>query len=246
MLGRRAIGIDRDPLALLVSNVKLSKHDTASAKKVVERALQKAEAILYTNDAQILRNQILQESSPRTVEFIDYWFFPQTQVQLWTLASAIKEEPVQQARNLLKVIFSSIIVTKAGGVSRAKDLAHTRPHLDPKKPAKDVLVEYAKRASRVIGFLEHDPDTAAPGAACYGDARNLPIRSSSVDLVVTSPPYANAIDYMRAHKFSLVWMGYPIEELSILRGQYIGSERENGNVRWTPKFGQVAKRESRS
>ncbi len=89
MLGRRAIGIDRDPPALLVSNVKLSKHDTASAKKVVERALQRAEAILYTNDAQILRNQILQESSPRTVEFIDYWFFPQTQVQLWTLASAI-------------------------------------------------------------------------------------------------------------------------------------------------------------
>ncbi len=78
-------------------------------------------------------------------------------------------------------------------------------------------------------LTEHDPDTAAPGAACYGDARNLPIRSSSVDLVVTSPPYANAIDYMRAHKFSLVWMGYPIEELSILRGQYIGSERENGN-----------------
>jgi hypothetical protein len=42
---------------------------------------------------------------------------------------------------------------------------------------------------------------------------------------VTSPPYvANAIDYMRAHKFSLVWMGYPIETLGQTRRTYIGGD----------------------
>lgn len=43
-------------------------------------------------------------------------------------------------------------------------------------------------------------------------------------LIVTSPPYANAIDYMRAHKFSLVWFGEDIPRLSELRSTYIGSE----------------------
>jgi len=61
-----------------------------------------------------------------------------------------------------------------------------------------------------------------------GDARTLTLANESVDLVVTSPPYANAIDYMRAHKFSLVWLGSPIEELSRLRATYIGSERVVG------------------
>jgi DNA modification methylase len=43
------------------------------------------------------------------------------------------------------------------------------------------------------------------------------------------PPYpANAIDYMRAHKFSLVWLGYPIDFLSQYRKRYIGSEALNG------------------
>jgi SAM-dependent methyltransferase len=59
----------------------------------------------------------------------------------------------------------------------------------------------------------------------YGNAQNIPLSPSCVDLVVTSPPYAsNAIDYMRAHKFSLVWFGYSIDDLAVQRKKYIGSE----------------------
>ena len=48
-------------------------------------------------------------------------------------------------------------------------------------------------------------------------------------LVVTSPPYAsNAIDYMRAHKFSLVWFGHSLGSLSQLRRQYIGHDAVSG------------------
>jgi SAM-dependent methyltransferase len=58
-----------------------------------------------------------------------------------------------------------------------------------------------------------------------GNAQSLPIPDNFTDLIVTSPPYAsNAIDYMRAHKFSLVWLGYPINQLSDKRAMYIGGE----------------------
>jgi DNA modification methylase len=51
------------------------------------------------------------------------------------------------------------------------------------------------------------------------------MQSAIVDLIVTSPPYAsNAIDYMRAHKFSLVWMGYSLGALTDKRKEYIGGE----------------------
>jgi DNA modification methylase len=58
-----------------------------------------------------------------------------------------------------------------------------------------------------------------------GDARVMPLADGVIDLIVTSPPYANAIGYMRAHKFSLVWLGRSITDLSRLRAEYIGSER---------------------
>ena len=51
----------------------------------------------------------------------------------------------------------------------------------------------------------------------------------SVDLIVTSPPYANnAIDYMRAHKFSLVWFGWKIGDLTGIRRQYLGHDAASG------------------
>jgi DNA modification methylase len=46
------------------------------------------------------------------------------------------------------------------------------------------------------------------------------------DMILTSPPYLNAIDYMRGHKFSLVWFGYKISELRDISSVSIGSERK--------------------
>ena len=64
-----------------------------------------------------------------------------------------------------------------------------------------------------------------------GDARALDLPDSSVDLVITSPPYLNAIDYLRGHKMSLIWFGYTIPELRMIRSNSIGAERAlKGNV----------------
>jgi SAM-dependent methyltransferase len=40
-----------------------------------------------------------------------------------------------------------------------------------------------------------------------GDARSLPIADRSVDRVITSPPYINAVDYTMAHKYNLFLLG---------------------------------------
>jgi tRNA G10 N-methylase Trm11 len=57
------------------------------------------------------------------------------------------------------------------------------------------------------------------------DARNLPISNGAIDAVITSPPYLNAIDYLRGHKLSLVWLGYKLGELASIRSNNIGAER---------------------
>ncbi|MCX7542235.1 hypothetical protein OS128_04815 [Corynebacterium sp. P5848] len=58
-----------------------------------------------------------------------------------------------------------------------------------------------------------------------GDARALDLPDASVDLVITSPPYLNAIDYMRGHKMSLIWFGHTIPELRKIRSNSIGADR---------------------
>lgn len=40
-----------------------------------------------------------------------------------------------------------------------------------------------------------------------GDARKLEVKTNTIDLIVTSPPYVNALDYYRAHMYNMLWLG---------------------------------------
>ena len=64
----------------------------------------------------------------KTREFIDYWFARETQVELMALLREIRTVADDATRSFLLLAFSSIIITKSGGVSLARDLGHTRPH----------------------------------------------------------------------------------------------------------------------
>ena len=77
------------------------------------------------------------------------------------------------------------------------------------------------------GANPNDSDYSVSIRAASADRTGLP--SDSIDLIVTSPPYANnAIDYMRAHKFSLVWFGWKINDLTRIRSQYLGHDAISG------------------
>jgi DNA modification methylase len=46
-----------------------------------------------------------------------------------------------------------------------------------------------------------------------GDARNLPLENSSIDAIITSPPYSFAIDYVENDQPQLEYLGYNISKL---------------------------------
>jgi hypothetical protein len=46
-----------------------------------------------------------------------------------------------------------------------------------------------------------------------------------VDAIITSPPYLNAIDYLRGHRLALVWLTHRVGDLRMVRAESIGTER---------------------
>ena len=113
------------------------------------------------------------------------------------------------------------------------DLSHSRPHRcfdrAPIKPFRKFLAAVERTVENCI---DRKNSKRGPAPRIHiGDARNLPLSDASVDLVLTSPPYLNAIDYMRCSKFSLVWMGYSISELRRLRTDSVGTEASNNASR---------------
>ncbi len=247
-LGRRAVGCDIDPLARMIAAAKLSHIDPMATMDAGRSVLRSAKHD-YWEDSRRLQQDLDLRFDTKTREFVDYWFLSQHQLELLALLQHIESLSEGGIRDFLKVVFSATIIAKSGGVSLARDLAHTRPHRDVKKTPNSAFVEFAKRLDRNMSTLGESGlrSVGGPSVGPNGPGRragngagsvatihetsaaDTGLPSDSVDLIVTSPPYANnAIDYMRAHKFSLVWFGWKINDLTGIRRQYLGHDGAAG------------------
>ena len=221
-LGRVALGFDLDPLAVLVARSATRTFAAARLEKLRARILRRAENTVDQVHLAEIREDLPEEDQG----FIRYWFPHDAQKQLFALASAVASEPAGDERDLAWVVFSSLIIAKSVGASLALDLARSRPHKRDDKLVRLPLVAWDRRFKSTTARLPFLSSSSTPNArVALGDARHLSIPNGSADLVLTSPPYLNAIDYVRAHKFSLLWMGHSLAELRELRGTMVGSER---------------------
>ena len=223
LTGRVGIGVDIDPLAVWISQAKTTPFETETILALADSIADYARLVLAERGPGYAQ-EVLSSFSEATRSFVEYWFQPSTIAELGALRRAIAQLTQPPHRRPFEVLFSSIIVTKSGGVSLARDLAHSRPHKVEGKRIRSAIDAFVERAQRFGKVLNEIRTVQGQTYVIRGDARRLPLPSEAVDLIVTSPPYANAIDYVRAHKFSLVWLGYDIPSLTDLRRRYIGAE----------------------
>ena len=221
--GRRSIGVDMDPLSILVSRVVTTPYRSEQLRELIDALIKNARRIA----ARRTKNPFPRHISDEDAEFIRFWFPDESIRQLSALAKAIVAIEDENLRNFAWVVFSTLIISKEQGASRAMDIPRSRPHIVEDKPIAlpfDYLERRFKECTSRLPLIDVEKDV--PHTTVHaGDARALPVEDSTVDLVFTSPPYSTAIDYMRGHKFSLVWMGHNLSTLRHIRGTMIGSFR---------------------
>jgi len=224
VMGHNVVGYDLDPLAVLMSKVWTYRLDTVllqtQFKKLIKdiSTLKVKQAYLPWID-----------EDKETKDFINFWFDKPQQKVLRMLAFLFqkyeKQNIDENVLNALKLALSRIIVTKKSGASLAWDVSHSRPHKVKVANDYDVLLGFSKSVDKLIKQLTSEEITGK-SAIRRGDARKLRyLRDNSIDAVITSPPYLNAIDYLRGHKLSLVWFGYKISDLRNIRSISIGAEK---------------------
>lgn len=236
--GHSAIGIDIDPLAVLLARVWTTSLDIAAVEVKAREVLERAETRL---DNCKLADAYPRSADLETRRFIRYWFDGYTRRQLTCLAEAIRAVRDADVRDTLWCAFSRLIITKQAGASLAMDLSHSRPHKAFSHAPIDPFEKFPFAVRQVLkNCIGRDQRDRGPAARVkLGDARKLPLQDGTIDLVLTSPPYLNAIDYMRCSKFSLVWMGYPVDELGGIRGDSVGAESGDKVAREDEDIGKI-------
>ncbi len=214
--GLPCVGTDVDPLAVLIARVWTTPLEVARIPGDAADLVREAEALS--------ERHVEQTTDPATRRFISYWFAPPQESELARLATLLgrRTGPIKGA---LAVALSRIIVSKEMMASLARDTSHSRPHKVAQSNDFDVYAGFLRSARYVArrlepGKIRSQADIRRADARTLGD-----IEDASFDLVLTSPPYLNAIDYLRGHRLALVWLGYELAPLSAIRSTSVGSER---------------------
>lgn len=198
---RKSIGIDIDPLARLISMVKttpIKEHSLQVLMNMVDNNMSKLHFNASTGKGIILPG----------VNNLYIWFLPQVAVELALLKETISALKDDSLRKLCMVALSSLIIAK-DSVSNARDIVQTRPHVVKKDDIPDVFNRFRRRVRQTIDAINKYSDKVTEGYAptvMEADARRMPLGDGIVDLIVFSPPYINALDYPRSHKFSIWWL----------------------------------------
>ena len=221
--GHKFVGFDLDPLATLIARVSTSAFDHDRVSAITEQIAGSAysQQVAPTDLPWV-------DANDETHRFIEFWFGERQRADLAQLALQIhqldQEEPGTEV-DALKVALSRIIVTKESKASLARDTSHSRPHKVADDSDFDVIKGFRLSVSQL---LRRHSNLSIIGQAdiSRGDARNLmSLSDGQCDAIVSSPPYLNAIDYLRGHKLSLVWLGYTIPQIRRMRSNSVGAER---------------------
>jgi DNA modification methylase len=173
--GKIAWGVDLLPVARLLSSVKLSCPSRADVLKEIE-ALD------------------LEGKAPKLPDDFVPFYHPETWRQLWHLREA-KRSPIVTALALGKLhghspgFFSGFTFNVIS--VRPESLRRLQKKHGTKSEPRDVKALLTKAAKKFVPEKRIEGE----GKILNADARKIPLDAGSVDLVITSPPFLNVIDY---------------------------------------------------
>jgi len=215
---RNSVGIDVDPFARFLAKVKttpLNETELNETNRFVLEEIVKFQPVLI-KDEQI-------PSFP----YRDNWFQPEILKELTYIKQTIDNLKVSQdLKDFYKVCFSSII----RNVSNADDNC-TRTVIR-KKLNKQIYPSFALTkfvenlltfTPRMVEFSESIANVSIE-IPQNSDARNIQYQDNTFNLAITSPPYANAVDYPRTHQLEMYWLELAEGSLAELKKQHIGTE----------------------
>ena len=218
LLGRHSVGVDIDPFSRFITKVKTSPLPIKELKKVYYEI--KKKVISYIEPEHI--------NNVPSFPYRDKWFKPYILKELIYLKTSIETlQTSVSIKNFFLVCFSSII-RRVSEADNNCTRTVIRKKLNKQVHPGDAIDLFLKRidthVKNMILLTKLNPtgDVTIPENA---DARDMSIFKNEIfDLVLTSPPYLNAIDYPRTHQLEIYWLNFANGSLKSLKSKHIGSE----------------------
>jgi len=202
-LGRVGIGIDLNPYAYSISRAKFDRDTMENNLKWLD-SLKIDTSKINTSKYSPFVKKFYHEDTLKEILFIK--------------SKMIKEEKYFLLGCLLGIIHGH----RPGHLSATTSLVI--PY-DPKtKPEyREVIPRIKQKVERMYsdGF-----ELKTKSKAIFGDARKIPLKKDSIDVVISSPPYFNTLDYVNDNRLRLEFLGYNQIKKDALKKELIQNKND--------------------
>lgn len=214
---RRFWGADVNPVALLISQAKCTPLDPAGLRAIVAQLDTTLAAMPLIGRRCLTADELKAIQSINIAhmdasERMNYWFPAAHREALAMLLNLLLQLPDNAYRTFFLCAFSNILrrcsIWLSGSTKPQKDL---EKHLsDPKEEFRKQIRDMERRnqvywndITRLDGGTAQTNYHAQIGLE---DARRSSLRDGSIDLLVTSPPYATCYEYIDLHQLTQLWL----------------------------------------
>ena len=246
---REALGADSNPLARLIARTKVAGQAPELLREHTRTLLRRARSYRTAKTPEVVN--------------IEHWFYPHVIEQLSRIRRAVESIETPAVGDFFRVCMSVCLRRVSRADPRLSVPVRLQENQYPIGHAfresanarmrrlrrQNVFAEFGRVVEANIDRVEafRGLRTSSASASLAGvDARRLcdphksqKLRGGSVDLIITSPPYAGAQKYIRASSLSIGWLDLANgDSLRQLEDQNIGREHfTTGGVFKLPKTG---------
>ncbi len=217
IMGRPSVGVDINPVAVLITKAKITPIDPQKIEKAFIALKAKIDA--YSKDTKV--------KAPEH-ERIDYWFKPEEKRKLAFIFAEISKLKDQDIRDFFYCGFSNILKNCSIWLQKSN-----KPTRDQNKKPSDPIPTFYKQIkmmmrgnARFYELLKEKNHLEISSQVYCTDARTIPAKDNSVSLIVTSPPYVTSYEYADLHQLTALWLEYT-KDLSDFRKRFIGTSYHN-------------------
>jgi len=205
-LSRLSVGVDINPISTLISRAKTLPLNEADVAKILRSYFSS-----FTQKVGDPKSGVFPEGVQAKK-----WYaraVAEDLAALFHVAMATKDD---QARTLRLFCFSAILMKVTRETRHWGYVCdNTAPKDNPKRSVPNTLRQTIEEI--IIAYRERDRfthSTVKSAKIFLGRAEDIGemIPDNSVDLIVTSPPYYGVVDYVKAQRLSMEWMGFDIEQ----------------------------------
>jgi DNA modification methylase len=216
LAGRPSFGYDINPLAVLIAQAKTTAIYPTTLLKKFTALRQDLEQGLTASPVAV--------ESHLNIDRLIYWFGETNLSKLISLRTRLEQEREPNICRFFLCGLSQVLKNCSYWLTTS-----TKPQKDPNKSPEPPVDAFVRQTSRMIvrnkAFheeLRRKGHYNVPAIMLKADARNLPMRDQSVDLIITSPPYSTSYDYADIHQLSTLLFGF-CSSIKDFRRDFIGT-----------------------